>query len=69
MCKTSVLNYRNYWIFSFNRLYQIRVNEEQRANEAVKNGSNWPIHTLRLSGTEPSTLQTTCGSLHFKGKL
>jgi len=34
-------------------------------NEAVKNGHNWPMLMLRLLGTDPSTLQTTCSSLRF----
>jgi len=42
-------------LFSFNRLYQITINEGESPNEVVKNGHNWPMHMLRLSGTDPST--------------
>lgn len=56
-------------ILSFDGLYQISINEGRIPNDVIKNGHNPPMYMLRLSGTDPSTLQTTCSSLRFKGNL
>jgi len=59
----------NYRIFSFERLYHVNIKDGRIPNDAVKNGLNRPMYMLRLSGNDPSTLQTTSSSLRFKGYL